>query len=474
MFSMKPRAPEHKQRGTAGAVEKAIAAARAGMWGEARAQLIAFLCEQPNHSDAWFWLACVTENAWEALSSLRKAFELAPHRSGLREAIAWVQGEIAAGRNIQPMSAPFVPVATVPAGPSVIFPRLSLPRRAAWGLSVMAAVIVLTALGFGLRLLISNSNAPALSEASNKAVELAAQAWEEAWAQGDWPRAIAQLEELSAREPTNLTWRSRLFEAHLKWGEELAQNGRLEQALTEFQAAMALRPYDAELQQARGLAARYLIGVERFQAGDWAGAIDVLNAIYTEKPDYRETRELLYSAYYNLGLACQSAGLLSEAESAYRQALHFSDDSAEVESRLRHIDRLLNPPTPTPSLKRIEVDLSKQRLYAYEGDQLVYDFICSTGDDSSPTAPGHYRILDKLPMAYASTWNLQMPYWMGIYWSGTLENGIHALPILKNGQILWDGYLGQRVSFGCIILSTEAARMLYEWAEVGIPVIIHP
>jgi hypothetical protein len=86
--------------------------------------------------------------------------------------------------------------------------------------------------------------------------------------------------------------------------------------------------------------------------------------------------------------------------------------------------------------------------------------------------PGSYQVLDKIPMAYASTWNLKMPYWLGIYWAGTLENGIHALPILPSGQKLWDGYLGQRVSYGCIILSTEAAKTIYDWAEVGTPVII--
>ena len=85
---------------------------------------------------------------------------------------------------------------------------------------------------------------------------------------------------------------------------------------------------------------------------------------------------------------------------------------------------------------------------------------------------GHYKVLNKIPNAYAYTWNLQMPYWLGIYWAGSLQNGIHALPIQANGQRLWAGYLGQRVSFGCIILSTQNAKTLYNWATVGIPVDI--
>lgn len=132
-----------------------------------------------------------------------------------------------------------------------------------------------------------------------------------------------------------------------------------------------------------------------------------------------------------------------------------------------------NPsPAPSGSGKRIVIDLSEQRLYAYQNGVSVYAFVASTGKPGSRTRTGTFSILDKYPNAYASTWDLQMPYFMGIYWAGSLENGIHALPILSNGQTLWAGYLGTPVSFGCIILSTENARTLYYWADVGTPVVI--
>jgi hypothetical protein len=38
-----------------------------------------------------------------------------------------------------------------------------------------------------------------------------------------------------------------------------------------------------------------------------------------------------------------------------------------------------------------------------------------------------------LSLTYAYTWDLQMPHWLGIYWVGSLQNGIHALPIQANG-----------------------------------------
>jgi LysM repeat protein len=129
-------------------------------------------------------------------------------------------------------------------------------------------------------------------------------------------------------------------------------------------------------------------------------------------------------------------------------------------------------PTPSGGGKRIVIDLSEQHLYAYQNGALVYSYVISSGKAGSRTRAGTFSILDKYPNAYASTWDLQMPYFMGIYWSGSLENGIHALPILSNGQTLWGGYLGTPASFGCIILSTENARTLYYWADIGTPVVI--
>jgi LysM repeat protein len=129
-------------------------------------------------------------------------------------------------------------------------------------------------------------------------------------------------------------------------------------------------------------------------------------------------------------------------------------------------------PAPAGGGKRIVIDLSEQHLYAYQNGVLVYSFVVSTGKAGSRTRTGNFSVLDKYPNAYASTWDLQMPYFMGVYWAGSLENGIHALPILSNGQRLWAGYLGTPVSFGCIILSTENARTLYYWADIGTPVAI--
>ena len=121
--------------------------------------------------------------------------------------------------------------------------------------------------------------------------------------------------------------------------------------------------------------------------------------------------------------------------------------------------------------KLIVVDISEQHLYAYEGGALVFSFIASTGIGNS-TRIGSFSVLEKIPNAYGTTWNIWMPNWLGIYWSGYLQNGIHALPILSNGVRLWAGYLGRPISYGCVVLGVEEAQLLYDWADVGTPVVI--
>ena len=121
--------------------------------------------------------------------------------------------------------------------------------------------------------------------------------------------------------------------------------------------------------------------------------------------------------------------------------------------------------------KYILVDLSEQHMYVYEGDTLVFSFVASTGMNNA-TRAGIFQVLDKIPNAYGATWDIWMPNWMGIYWAGGLENGIHALPILPNGGQLWAGYLGTPISYGCVVLGAYESQLLYDWAEVGTTVEI--
>jgi LysM repeat protein len=133
---------------------------------------------------------------------------------------------------------------------------------------------------------------------------------------------------------------------------------------------------------------------------------------------------------------------------------------------------VLTPYDPVPG-KKIVISIPEQRMRVYENEQLLYDWPVSTGIKRSPTYRGHFQVLDKEEEAYASQWDLWMPHFIAIYRAGgDTYNGIHGLPQLSSGQRLWAGNLGSRASYGCIILGLTEAETLYNWAEIGVPVIV--
>jgi lipoprotein-anchoring transpeptidase ErfK/SrfK len=131
------------------------------------------------------------------------------------------------------------------------------------------------------------------------------------------------------------------------------------------------------------------------------------------------------------------------------------------------------PTVPTSAQgKVIYISLGKQRMWAYQDGKLLYAFVVSSGIETRATKPGTFRVKSKIPEAWSNIWQLKMPYWLGIYNVGRIENGIHALPINRRGVKLWAGLLGRPASFGCIILNDKDAVSLYEWADLGTLVVI--
>ncbi|NDJ87397.1 MAG: L,D-transpeptidase family protein [Chloroflexi bacterium] len=132
-------------------------------------------------------------------------------------------------------------------------------------------------------------------------------------------------------------------------------------------------------------------------------------------------------------------------------------------------------PLPVVPHKRIVVSISQQRLWAYENEHLKWEWVVSTGIDSSPTAPGVFQIQSHETNAYAANWNLWMPHFMGVYRpvpTSDFMNGFHGFPTRGGSQLLWTNSLGTRVTYGCILLSNTNADVLYNWAEEGVVVEI--
>jgi LysM repeat protein len=132
------------------------------------------------------------------------------------------------------------------------------------------------------------------------------------------------------------------------------------------------------------------------------------------------------------------------------------------------IPRVAAPGTPPWGEKKIEIDVSMQHMFVWEGDVLVKHFTVSTGLSGFQTRRGTFHVKSKVPVAYSTAYDLYMPSWLGIYDVGNYENGIHSLPTKgATGRQLWAGVLGSPVSFGCVVMGVEDGKWLYDWAELG-------
>lgn len=118
--------------------------------------------------------------------------------------------------------------------------------------------------------------------------------------------------------------------------------------------------------------------------------------------------------------------------------------------------------------KHILVDLTNQRLYAYEGDSMVYDFLISSGKwGRTPT--GDFNIWIKLRYtrmqggnpAIGTYYNLpNVPYVMFFY------NG--EVPKSRGFSLhgtYWHNNFGHPMSHGCVNMRTEDVEKLYYWTD---------
>ncbi len=136
----------------------------------------------------------------------------------------------------------------------------------------------------------------------------------------------------------------------------------------------------------------------------------------------------------------------------------------------------LDPPTELAQVlgdtagKRLEVDLTGQRVYAYEGNNRIGEYVVSTGlGDRTPRGdftiqkkvraqlmdgPGYY--LPNVPYVMYFG-NSQIPWGRGYSFHGTY----------------WHNDFGRPKSHGCVNMKTPEAEFLYNWAPEGTPVKIY-
>ncbi len=122
--------------------------------------------------------------------------------------------------------------------------------------------------------------------------------------------------------------------------------------------------------------------------------------------------------------------------------------------------------------KEIVVDRSEQKLYAYENGELFMEISISTGLQLTPTPRGSFTVFKKTPSRYmqgplpglASDQYYDLP---GVPWN---------LYFTEGGAVIhgayWHDSFGSPYSHGCVNVSPDEARELYNWTPLGTKVIV--
>ncbi|MCL4473495.1 MAG: L,D-transpeptidase [Actinobacteria bacterium] len=119
--------------------------------------------------------------------------------------------------------------------------------------------------------------------------------------------------------------------------------------------------------------------------------------------------------------------------------------------------------TAKPS-KLIDVNLTEQRVYMYDNDQLVKTLICSSGSQATPSLTGRYAVYakaDKVDMRGEGYDAPNVP-WVLMF------NGDYTI----HGNY-WSTQFGVPTSHGCVGLPLDQAEYLYNWTPIGTIVSIH-
>lgn len=128
-----------------------------------------------------------------------------------------------------------------------------------------------------------------------------------------------------------------------------------------------------------------------------------------------------------------------------------------------------DPPTAIPPVtgggeRWVEVNLTQQMLYAWQGDTLVASFVVSTGTWQYPTVTGDYRV-------YAR------------YQYTDMSGPGYYLPDVPNTQYFYQGYaihgtywhnnFGTPMSHGCVNMSIPDSEWVFNWAPTNLLVNVH-
>lgn len=131
------------------------------------------------------------------------------------------------------------------------------------------------------------------------------------------------------------------------------------------------------------------------------------------------------------------------------------------------------PPIPDDSGEGRRIySNSEQRVWLVETDGTVTDAYLVSGKSGVP-APGAYEVFSKSEVAFAGHDDITMSHMVRFAHGQNLDIGFHAIPNDGSGRPLQtEEELGEFRSARCVRQSPGHAAALFDWAEIGTPVVV--
>ncbi|MBO4283874.1 MAG: L,D-transpeptidase [Clostridia bacterium] len=114
------------------------------------------------------------------------------------------------------------------------------------------------------------------------------------------------------------------------------------------------------------------------------------------------------------------------------------------------------------------VDLSRLTVTAVKNGEVIRVMPCSAGDAGHPTPRGRYETDYKTE--FMGKEGVYLCRWGVHYHGGYL---LHSVLYTWRGDEILDGELSARISHGCVRLSPEDSRWIYETAPLGAVVLVN-
>ena len=196
------------------------------------------------------------------------------------------------------------------------------------------------------------------------------------WESNEWEQAIGLIEQILTIDPDYPDMPEKLYSAHVNYGLQLAEEGKLEEAKVEFNSALEIKADGVEALAGLEQAAAWELtpGVtppgtpapaptltlegqlaqslhEPWEDEEWEEVIGLIEQILAINPDYDDMTEKLYAAHINYGRQLAAEGKLEEAKMEFTRALDVKPGGGEAMAELQVLAAGETPvpsPTPTP------------------------------------------------------------------------------------------------------------------------------